>query len=250
MRVAEWEDLAEGRLYGADADPMVKEALDELEQHASADPSLEGHVLEILGRQVSGGVDERTWASINKVLATLFGPKPAALFSWLAFGDAAGDPSSLDAVQAAAGPAAGSVIRLVMAAFGPDMGRAYAISKQSPHDWRIFSREVYQDRITGQPFLRVRIEKWNGEMVMLEGNGNSFLGLAKNFLILLQLIGAPDAVDPSAIQSLFSEVERLRTVLVPPPPSPSADGAEASAGVTPVVPDGDPGPSPTPAPGG
>lgn len=248
--MAEWQDLAEGRVSAADAEPLVKEALDELERQATADPSLEAHALEIIGRQVAIGVDERTWGSMDKSLATLFGLKPAALFSWLAFGDAAADPSSLDAVEASAGPAASSLIRLVMAAFGPDMGRAYAISKQSPHDWRIFSREVYQDRITNQPFLRVRIEKWNGEMVMLEGNGNSFLGLAKNFLILLQLIGAPDAIDPSAIQSLFSEVERLRSLLVPPPPSPSGDGAEASAGATPVAPAEDPGAPPPPSPGG
>jgi hypothetical protein len=223
----DWQALSDARVGTDEAEPLIKDAVRELEAILQADPQAENRIKELLGRRLSDRLRPDAWGKLETGLASYMGIEPASLFGWLASGEIYGDRTPLEKVLAVAGEEAGLLLRSLLGTYGAELGEAWGVAKQSPHDWRAFFRDVYQDRITNTPFIRIRISKYNGEEFLLEGNAASVLGMARNFVLTLLLVSDPSFFPPALVQSFQEDVTKLLSVLVPLEP----EAATAGTGV-------------------
>jgi hypothetical protein len=229
--IDEWMPVLDGRT-GPDQDRVLTRGMKLLGQALSADPSLEEAVAELIERRM---VDERpgrdTWTDLDEALTVMLGRQPALLFAWLAIGDS----TRVDTVLDLGPPAAAAFVRSIMGRFGPELRLGYDVWRRLPDDWRTFFRDVYHDQLLNQPFLRVRLLKYSGEEVLIEGSPNSFLTLTKNLILTLQSVATPDVFTDDSIDSFDEEARRLLKQLIPdqdlnatPATSTSGDGAAAA----------------------
>lgn len=213
--MASWQDLLEGRLSVGEAEGLVAEGAKELEELLKSDPGAEERLLEIIGTRVDGEINDVTWDLLDSSLIGYVGINVTQLLEWVFIGLALRDPSRMDLVAKAASPRVENLIRSILGRFGVELEEAWTVWRQLPNDWRTFFREVYHDQIRNTPLIKIRIRKYNGEDLNLEGNPSSFLTLARNLVLTLQLVAIPDVFSPDIVDSFVEEVTKLNKLIAP-----------------------------------
>ena len=223
--VDEWMEVLDGR-PGADPDRVLGRGLAQLADVLDADPEVGGQVEELVRRRAADQVlTEDSWTAIDEGLTVLVGREPALLLAWLAMGDA----TRLDEVTRLGPPVAAAFLRSLMARYGPELRDAYEVWRRLPNDWRTFFRDVYHDQLLNQPFIRVRILKYNGDVVVFEGSPNSYLTLVRNLILTLQMVATPDGFGPEIIASFDEEARRLIKQIIPQDEAAGSGAAAAPA---------------------
>ncbi len=208
----------------------VTTGAERIERYLAGCPDGAGELILTIGRRLGEEVDGNTWGPLYSSLSILLGDDGAGLIAWAA----TTDPSKLEEMRSRAPSDAANLVCRVVALYGPELKRAWEIWGESPHNWRNISRDVYQDLFTNRAFIRIRIEKYNDEEVVVEGHADSILGLAKGILVALRVVGSRAEFGEPQIQAYLEESDRLLEVLRPD--SGPATAVETDNGPTPATP--------------
>lgn len=191
----------------------------------------EGLVLDLLDRRLDGDIDQGTWSLVWGSLSTLVSTRAMSLIAWAA----TGEPTLLDSFAPHIPPVTALLLRRITATHGAEMRTAFMRSSELPNNWRTIAPEVYQDLVKNQFEVRIRIEKYNGERVLIEAPGNSILGLVTNMLSALRLAGSRQAFTEANIAEYLVESDGLLKILRPAPEPASPPAPVADSDIAPVA---------------
>ena len=93
-----------------------------------------------------------------------------------------------------------------------------------PNNWKTVNRDIYVDVVRGRPYIKVTMLKFNGEQVLVEGTGDSFLNLAAYLSAALMTLGDPSFFTQDIIDYYTANASGLLTMFHPPedPAAPEA----------------------------
>ena len=198
---------------------VVARSAAQIESFLESDDQTEEETVALLGRRLSGPMDPATYDVVRGALRALLGEDGANVVHWYIIADGA----STGILEEVAAPRVAFFVRRIAAAHEPEFRAAYALWKEVPDDWRTINRDVYFDYINQRHLVRHRIQKVSGDEIVVEGNANSVLDLARSLLISTRLIGSRDAFGEPTIQAFLEEVDAVLAMLRPEE-QPSQDG--------------------------
>ena len=207
-----WWSLLTGQLSDEDARSLLSQGAEEMHALLQARPRAMEDVLEILGRRLSDGIGAETWQVLDKSLSHYLGRDLAYFFVWTVQPDQA---SRLEELQKYASPEVMAFFRTVLGRYGAELESALLCWNEFPNDWRTLHREVFYDQINQQPYIRLRIEKYSGEVALIEGNADSILGLTSGLILTLRLVGLREAFSQERIEQFLEEVGEFYALLFP-----------------------------------
>jgi hypothetical protein len=207
-----WSSLIGGTASVDEKVQLLSAAGKELAARVEASPEAVNVVLSILERRLEGKVDENTWDVLDRALNTYLGTGPSLLLTWLVLAEP-GDTSRLEDFEEFASPEVMSLVRTVVGTYDVELRDAFDMWRQPPDDWKSFWRDVYQDQLTNTPLIRIRLQKYNGQYLMLEGPPNSFLSLARNIVLTLQLVATPEVFAEDLKDTFEEAVTRLQRLM-------------------------------------
>lgn len=230
-----WSQLLDGALDDSSRGELLAVAAAELNQVvAERDGDTRG-LLDAIGAVTDQPITERLWEDANRAFELALGVNPARMVNWLVQ-DPVFAPRLVE-VRSMLDPPAMAFLTDLLVRFGDRLERAsYLLVTRSEHDWRLVNREISVDRATGRLTLRLKISKYNGEVLLIEGRPDSILTLADAVLAAVNSVGDRTAflqdlgpfmetVEKTlAMLGESSPVEETETVMgratVPPGPTP------------------------------
>ncbi|MBZ4659289.1 MAG: hypothetical protein JG766_1212 [Desulfacinum sp.] len=205
--MSQWLKLLTDDLTDEETRDLLSRASTDLQKFLEAHPEAEFRILEILDRRLSGSLNNESWDEFSQLMGTYLGRDLTHFLSWLALGE---QDKRLAMVEQVASEEVLSFLRLLLAYHGPELEEAFVLWKQHPNDWRTFVRHVHYDQIAQQYHVKVEIEKYGGEKVVLEGPPDSLLGLAHALLVTVRMVGSPEHFNPKATKVFLEELESNR----------------------------------------
>jgi hypothetical protein len=206
-----WDEI--NSLSEQEMQDLLQASVDELEALLTRDANAEGRLLELLGRRLSDPIDTETLTAVRSSLIYYLGENGGPLLIWISSTEQAGRLANISAM---ASPEVISLIRAVLGLYGQELEKAYALWNEIPDNWKTIYRHVYFDKINGNYLLRIRVEKYNGEMATIEGNADQLMDLTRHFILALRLVGVPDAFSQDRVSEFLEEVDVLRELIEPP----------------------------------
>lgn len=229
-----WIDFMRGESEET-LDSLLTETLAELDHRLETVPEGPQQVLDALDRRLAARAKaDESWALLDQTLAVYLGAGAATMLTWLILEDP-GDEPRMPEVEKRGSPATVGFIRNVLGLFGAELRDAFDVYQQLPNDWRVFFRDVYQDPINNTDFIRIRLQKYSGETVILEGGPDSFLTLARNLLLTLQPIAAPDAFAEEAFSRFAETLSEFWRLVLPEEGGAAAEAADPAEAAGPAV---------------
>lgn len=210
---------------GPDEEELRLQGIAELQQFVDAHPDAQRRLLAVVARRLNGAPDAHTWQLLYRTVSQYVGERSFGLLSWVAMGD---EEDRIRTIEESASPEVLALIREVVANHGIEWREAWMVWNEQPDDWRELNREVYYDRITGRTVMQLRIQKYSGEEVLLQGYADSIMNLTKGMLLTLRFAGTPDAFSPTAVDEFLVEVAQLIRVLRPEQVEAAAGNGEAA----------------------
>jgi hypothetical protein len=122
------------------------------------------------------------------------------------------------------------ILRKLQALYGLSLVHALDLWNEDLNDWRNFTREVLRNEISGTTVLRLTVEKYNGEVVFIQGAPNSIARLVRNIVKTLNLIPERGSVEAELIQDLEMELQAFVAQFGQPAIAPSAELAATDSG--------------------
>jgi len=209
--MSDWPSLMSGKVTVEEASSLVAKAAESLRAFLAARPEAPAHVLEILGRRLSGQLDAETWQVLDTSLSNYLGRDLAYLITWTAI-----DPDMrLPEVEKHASPEVMAFLRTILGLYGPELGNAFAVWNELPNNWQTIYRDVFFDQITQRHLLRLRIDKFSGEKVVIEGPADSIMNLTTGFIFTLRMVGTPDAFSQEWVDQFLKEVDQFTELIRP-----------------------------------
>lgn len=193
-----------------DSARLLARAAGDLHAFLETHPEAVSHVLDILRRRLGSEINAQTWQVLDASLVNYLGQDLASLAAWTVQPD---QGNRLQELEKHASPEVMTFFRTILGLYGPELERAYAVWNELPDNWQTIYREVYYDQLAGRHHLKVRIEKYNGEEMVIEGPPDSILTLASYLILTVRLVGIPDAFSPERIELFLSEADQLIRVL-------------------------------------
>lgn len=241
-----WSQLLDGALDDAGRQELLAVAAAELNRVvAERDGDCRG-LLDAIGAVADQPVTDQLWEEANRGFELALGVNPARLINWLVLDS--GVASRLAALRPLLEPSAATFLTDLLVRHGDRLERAsYLYVTRSEHDWRLINREISVDRATGRVSVRLKISKYNGELVIIEGRPDSILTLADAVLTAVNAVGDRGAF----LQDLgpfMDTVEQTLSMLSAQPEDaahePGGDPASAVIGRATVPGAGPPAPTP------
>jgi hypothetical protein len=144
-------------------------------------------LLDAIGAVADQPVTDQLWEDVNRGFELALGANPARLVNWLVL-DATFAPR-LALVRPLLEAAAAAFLTDLLVRHGDRLERAsYLFVTRSEHDWRLINREISVDRSTGRVTVRLKISKYNGELIVIEGRPDSILTLADAVLTAVNAV--------------------------------------------------------------
>jgi hypothetical protein len=135
----------------------------------------------------------------------------------------------MEQIEALAPPSVTRFINTMLAFFGPELDQAVSQFMSLPDDWRSFFRDVTFDQINNRFLIKIRLLKFNGNYVSIEGAPNSILNLARNLIWTLSTIASKDMFSSEIAQGFLDDLNQLLPVLTSEPTEASTAHAEATS---------------------
>lgn len=208
----EWLKLLKGEVSAKQKEKMLSQGVAHLDDFLKSDLQTQQRVVDILSRRLSGEIDVDTWNVMHASLSQYFTEDLAYLLYWVVGVE---DPtaSRMQEVEKFASPAVMAFLRAVVGIFGVDLSNAFTLWKQLPDNWRSMSRYIYLDLLSQQHRLTVRIKKYNGEQMAIEGPPDSILDLAEALIYTARLVGTREAFSTERIEAFLDESRQLTELL-------------------------------------
>jgi hypothetical protein len=216
-----WVDLLKGVLPDKETEPLLREGVAKLQAFLESEPRAEQHILNILERCLGGEISADTYNHLNNSLDQYFGYDLTNLLYWVVWVE---NPSGNRMVELEkfASPKVMSFLRTAVGVYGVDLSKAFNLWNRLPDAWKDFYRDVYYDNINQRYHVRVRIEKFNGEKTVIEGNPDTILELTNAFITTLYIVGNRESFSPANITQFQKEVANVNKMFAPPKKKKSA----------------------------
>jgi hypothetical protein len=218
----DWSLVSEGMPDKQRGD-LMRQGAQLLEGFLDKHPEAEGEITELIGSRVVGPVETGTWNALLETMALYLGEDLGKFVLWAASAEWETPPAY--EIERYASPEVAGVIRRLAGRYGIEIRNAVTISGEVPDNWRTLHREIYYDVLSERYHILLRIEKFNGDAPLIEGNAEAFLGLTRGLMNTLRQINAPGAFDPRAIAEFLAEADEF----IAPLRSQLEAGSEASA---------------------
>ncbi|MDR7521519.1 MAG: hypothetical protein QN168_03545 [Armatimonadota bacterium] len=219
--MADWSSLLAGQV--SDPGPLIAEAAGVLDAFLQARPQADSEVLAVIGRRLGTGVGVKTLGEVHTALSSYLGQDPAYLVAWVTRTD---QVNRIAQVEATASPRVAAFLRAILGMYGAELAQAYTRWNELPDDWSLITREIRYDLLNERLLVKVLIDKYNGEQVVIEGPANSILELTVNMLRTCNMVGRTDAFAQRTADMLAKEYEEFRTLVG----RPSDEAARPSQG--------------------
>jgi PAS domain-containing protein len=242
-----WTQLLDGGLDDTGRQELLAIAAAELNRVvAERDGECRG-LLDAIGTVVNQPISDQLWEDANRAFEFALGVNPARMINWLV--QDAAIPPRLAAIRPLLEPTAAAFLTDLLVAYGDRLERASYLSvTRSEHDWRLINREITEDRSTGRVTVRLKISKYNGEMVVIEGRPDSILTLADAVLTAVNAVADRTAFTQD-LGAFMETLEQTITMFSAEPltdeeeDTPEEESTTAVVGRA-VVPPGPPAPTP------
>jgi hypothetical protein len=200
-----WDSFLNNQLSVSDADKLLSQTAANLEALLVARPQAEQQVMEIISKRLGSGVQSQTWEAVISSL-TYVGPDLARLVGWVGSTD---QDNRLTQMEKLASPKVVTFLRTILGLYGVELGKAFVRFGRFDQDWVSFYRDVYYDPVAKNYYLKFRIEKFNGEQAVIEGDPSSMAYLIAYMLRAVRTVQSPDAINPDAFNLLDGEIKEF-----------------------------------------
>lgn len=207
----DWSALLAGTISVAEAQPLIARSAADLDRQLESDERLEGVMLELLERRLVKPYDPETYQRAWDIWRGLFGEQAAYYVHWTFM--VRDQEAHRQVAEDSAPPRARALVRRMLVTFGPELDAAFQIWQELPEAWKALNREVYYDVIRGRPYIKLLLEKLNGEQIVVEGTADSILGLTRSLIVTLRWVGNADAFSQGGIDLFVDEAEPLLSML-------------------------------------
>lgn len=207
-----WWSLLTGQLSDEEARELLAQGVQELHAFLEARPRATEDVLEILDRRLGGEIGAQSWEHVDASLNLYMGRSLASLLAWTAQPDQA---ARLAELQEYSSPEVMAFFRTLLGRYGAELEAALVRWSELPDDWITLYREVYYDQLNQRPLIRLRIEKYSGDVLLIEGSPDSILSLATGLILTLRLVGIREAFSPDRVEQFVNEARQLYDLLFP-----------------------------------
>jgi hypothetical protein len=207
----DWDQIWSGQADDELIRTVVARSSAQIESFLISDSETEEETLALLARRLAGPIDTTTYDVVLEALRALLGEEGANLVHWYTVADGA----STGILEEVAPERVAYFVRRIAAAHRPEFRNAFALWKEVPEDWRSIHREIYLDYLNQRYLVRHKILKVNGDEILIEGNANSVLDLARSLVVSINLIGTRDAFGEREITNFLGEVDRVIALLRP-----------------------------------
>jgi hypothetical protein len=173
-----WSQLLDGLVDEATQGELLSVAAGELNQVVAERQGDCSSLLDAIASVVDPApVTDQMWEEAQRAFELALGLNPARLVNWLVIDSAYA--LRLAELRPLLDPAAAIFLTDLLVRFGERLERAsYLFVTRTQHDWRLVNREVTVDKVTGRITVRLKILKYNGEVLLIEGRPDSILTLA------------------------------------------------------------------------
>jgi hypothetical protein len=199
----QWITVVGGTASPEDAETILRDGAAAFGSVLDERPDATRIVDEILDARLKDP-DPETWSTISSSVTRYLGVDASYLLTWL-IQDLPNRPTELERF---APHAVASFFNQVLAMHGPELDSTFARWRENPNDWRTMFREVLFDQVTGRWRINLRVYKYNGEEILLEGPRDAFLNMTRNLLVTLQWVGA-DSFSSLSVSSFVEEAQRF-----------------------------------------
>lgn len=208
-----WLAALKGEIAGEAIEPLMVQTAAALDTFINTNPSALHYLLDILKRRLGDKIDGQTWPKVDASLEHYLGRDLAYFLLWMVQ-DENGDRVQL--LERHGTPRVINFMRTVLGLYRQELYRAFMVWNEIPDDWSMLHREVKYDLITQRYSLQIRLEKYNGTEVVIEGSPDSMLNLTKGLIIALRAVDNPAAFGPDNVQSFMEECQGLIKMFTEP----------------------------------
>jgi len=181
-----------------------------LESHTDA----EHRVREILEKYLKR-IDKNTYSKLFTSLALYLGQDAINIFDYVSQTD---QFNRLEDLKKISTPETINFLCILISLYGIELAEVYKLSNPRPDDWLTFFRDVNYDEVNKVYNIRIRLEKYNGEEPVIEGESNSMIDLATNMIRTLTYVSDRDVFLPELAQQFIDEANGFVAFLQPPSP--------------------------------
>jgi hypothetical protein len=241
-----WSQLLDGGLDDTGRQELLAIAAAELNRVVAERDGECRALLDSIGTVLHQPISDQLWEDANRAFELALGTNPARMINWLVL-DAACTPR-LASIRPLLEPTAAAFLTDLLVSYGDRLERAsYLFVTRCEHDWRLINREITEDRSTGRVTVRLRISKYNGELVLIEGRPDSILTLADAVLTAVNAVADRTAFTQD-LGGFMETLEQTITMFSTEPLAEEEDGGAEDPAAAVVgratVPAGPPAPTP------
>lgn len=208
---ADWSSILAGATSVHEADELIKLSSKQAEKALESRPGVEDELIEVVEKRLSGPLDPDTYQGFWELLKGTLGEEGAYLVHFYFM--TREQPDARVAVEAATSARVLAFMRRLTVRFAPELDAAFQIWQELPHAWKTMNREVYYDVIRRRHYIKLLLQKLNGEETLIEGTADSILGLTRSLLVTLRWMQSADAFSQSAIDLFLEDAESLLAIL-------------------------------------
>lgn len=208
--MANFLSLVTGGISEEERQLLFSQGAADLHSFLEAHPETEQQVLDILRRRLDVDADEKTFGVLHDNLTSYLGKDLATLVGWVGQFD---QYNRMQELEKYASPPVAAFLRMILSLYGPELLRAYQKWNRFPNEWSMCYREVYFDLTNQRYLVKVRIEKYNGEQIVIEDRPDGILDLITKLIYSVRIVGSPDAFSQQQINSYLEEVTPLTKLL-------------------------------------
>jgi hypothetical protein len=223
-----WVKFLQGELTDEEGNELWRRTSMMLESFLSTHSDGAEHLLGVIAKQLAGKEDASTWGKLRDCLTNYFGEDGAFLIGWLA--DAETDVR-LESFAAVAASSVVDLTRRVISMYGSEIRLAISAYQEFPDDWRRIRGNVYYDYGDRSWLLKVRLEKYNGQEVVVDATPDSAMNLTTRLLEMLTMVSDRSVFNPERARDIRQAMQELQQMLAPAPE------AIADAAASQVAPD-------------
>jgi hypothetical protein len=225
----EW-DTPPGPGPDAADDELVARSVHALDKFLSGRPEARAEISEVISRRLVGSPGTDDWTKLRNALADYAGADAGGLILWASVTDTRDEDRAarLRRMEEHGSKAGVALVRALRALHGVELQDAWDVFTELPDNWRLLDREIYMDVVRGRPMIRLQITKYNGDQMLLEGPGDSFLNMAGYLAVALSAVGDRSMFSESIIEYYLNNTATVFNMLMPDE-TPQPDGETPDA---------------------
>jgi hypothetical protein len=172
-----------------------------------SNPNAEQRIEEIINKRL-GNSDTGIWQAVFASLENYLGKEATDVLDYV-LQTQVGQTEILQEISKSASPQTMNILRTVTSLYGSEFEKAYLALRQMTNGWKMFYRDVHYDFVNKRYQIRVRFEKYNGEVPFIEGDADSILELTHLMIQTLLFVDSRDAFRKDLIDQFIERANQF-----------------------------------------